>query len=66
MSTLLFNTFINYVDDGIEFTLMKFSDDTKQMREVYILEGRATLQEDQNRLEKWANKNPKGLAPGKI
>ncbi|GAB0177111.1 mitochondrial enolase superfamily member 1 [Grus japonensis] len=33
------------------------SADTKQSEEVDILEGRATLQEDLDRLEEWANKN---------
>lgn len=44
---------------------MKFSNDTKLMREAAISEERATLQEVQNRLEEWAKNNCKGLEPGK-
>ncbi|GAB0179987.1 mitochondrial enolase superfamily member 1 [Grus japonensis] len=45
------------LDDGIKCTLMKFANDTKLSREVDTLEGRATLWEDLDRLEEWANKN---------
>ncbi|PKU46993.1 rna-directed dna polymerase from mobile element jockey-like [Limosa lapponica baueri] len=36
---------------------MKFADDAKLSGEVDTLEGRATLQEDLDRLEEWVNKN---------
>ncbi|GAB0205471.1 cAMP-dependent protein kinase inhibitor alpha [Grus japonensis] len=42
--------------DGIKCTLMKFADDTKLSGELDSLE-RATLQEDLDGLEEWANKN---------
>ncbi|PKU43585.1 reverse hypothetical protein [Limosa lapponica baueri] len=48
---MLFNVFISDLDDGIKCTC---ADDTKLSGEV---EGRATLQEDLDRLEEWANKN---------
>ncbi|PKU40935.1 rna-directed dna polymerase from mobile element jockey- hypothetical protein [Limosa lapponica baueri] len=48
---VLFNIFINDVDDGAECTLNKFADDTaKEVAEMS--EGRAAIQRDFNRLEK--------------
>jgi len=52
-----FNIFIRDLDDGIKCILMMFDKDTKPSGEVSISEGRATLQEDLDRLEEWANKN---------
>ncbi|GAB0209540.1 mitochondrial enolase superfamily member 1 [Grus japonensis] len=54
---MLFNVFISDLHDGIKCTLMKFVDDTKLSGEADTLEGRATLKEDLDRLEEWANKN---------
>ncbi|PKU43587.1 reverse hypothetical protein [Limosa lapponica baueri] len=51
---MLFNAIISDLDDGIKCTS---ADDTKLSGEVDTLEGRATLQEDLDRLEEWANKN---------
>ncbi|GAB0184430.1 cAMP-dependent protein kinase inhibitor alpha [Grus japonensis] len=54
---MLFNIFISDLDDGIKCTLMNFVDDTKLSGEVDTSEGRATLQEDLDKLEEWSNKN---------
>lgn len=55
MGSIPFNIFISDLDDGIKCTLMKFA--TKLTRKVDILEGRATLQQDSDRLEDWMHKN---------
>ncbi|GAB0189213.1 mitochondrial enolase superfamily member 1 [Grus japonensis] len=54
---MLFNIFISDLDDGIKCSLMQFADDTKLSGEADTSEGRATLQEDLDRLEEWVNKN---------
>ncbi|KAK4831256.1 hypothetical protein QYF61_016726 [Mycteria americana] len=53
----LFNIFINCLEDGTESTLTDFADENKLGSEVDMSEGRAILQRDLDRLEKWPSKN---------
>lgn len=52
----LFNNIISNLKET-EYLLMKYTADKKLQRTVHTLEGRAAIQQDMDRMEKWANRN---------
>jgi len=65
LSAIVLNNFINDLHDGTDCTLNNFADDTKLGEVADTPEGRASIQNDLDRLEKWADRDLTKFNKGK-
>ncbi|CAM4572640.1 unnamed protein product [Lepidochelys kempii] len=57
LGPVLFNIYINDLEDGVDCTFSKFADDTKLGGVVDTLEDRDRIQRELDKLEDWAKRN---------
>lgn len=65
LGPVLFDTFINELDDRAELILCKSANDTKLGEMTDTLEGHTSIQRDVYRLKKWSDKNLMKFNKGK-